>query len=101
MTNMCTAEDVQTIIHAELDKRGADFVRKFWYIIIGFAISTAGAWYSLYYQVQRLDLQQADTTVRIKDSVAENQRQIDVLRGDYKEDIGEIKDDLKYIRERI
>jgi len=101
MSDICTPNQVQEIIHAELDKRSADFVRKFWYIIIGFAISTAGAWYSLYYQVQRLDLQQVETTVRIKDSVAENQRQLDILRTDYKEDVAEIKDDLKYIRERI
>lgn len=98
---MCTAEEVEKIIHRELSNRQAEFLRKSWYIVIGFAVATASAWYSLYFQVQQIEKTQSSNLIRTKELVAGTQAQIDFLREDYKSDIQDIKEDLKFIREKI
>ena len=91
---MCTPEQIREIVHAELAKQRDDFVRKFWYIIISMIVASVGAWYSLYYQVQNLEIRGRAEEIAV-------QKQIDVLREDYKGDLAEIKTDLRFIREQI
>lgn len=91
---MCTPEEVQKIVHAELLKQRSEFVTKFWYIMIGLFISTASAWYSLFFQVQNLE-----KTVAVNEM--NTQKQLDLLRADYKSDINEIKQDIRFIRDRV
>ena len=95
---MESRDDIVAIVKAEIDKMIADFIRKFWYVMFGMGITSAAAWYSLYYQVQQLDAQRDTDIAYTKDQIAENQKQIDTLRSDYKSDIKEIKEDVKYIR---
>ena len=98
---MCTAEEVQKIVHTELDNKLAGFIKQSWYVLIGLVVSSAGAWFSLFYQVQAIDTEQKQQAVATKEAIIENQKQIDTLRTDYKADLSDIKQDLRYIRERI
>jgi hypothetical protein len=98
---MSSQEQIIAIVQAEIDRMIAAFVRRFWYVVIGMAITSAAAWYSLYYQVQQLDSQRNTDVAYNKELIADNQKQIDLLRTDYKSDIKEIKDDLKYIRNKF
>lgn len=62
---MCTKLEVKEVVHSELretvpvlvgdviSKRVSKFLHTFWAVIIGLIISSAGAWFSLYYQVQQ------------------------------------------------
>ena len=86
--------DIQKIVHDEMQKSLSAFVTRSWYVIIGLIISSAAAWYSLYYQVQSLD-----RTVDRNDAVT--QRQFEVFRQDYLRDIREIKEDIRFIRDRL
>lgn len=92
--SMCTVEDVQKIVHDELQKERGRFITQFWYVIIGMVISVLGSWFSLYFQVQNLQ----ETAIN-SDLVL--QRQIDTLRIDYKADMLEIKSDIRLIREAL
>lgn len=98
---MSTQEEIIKIVQAEIDKMIANFIRKFWYVVIGLALASATAWYGLYYQVQRIEAQQDADQEYNKEQIADNQKQIDTLRSDYKSDIKEMKEDLQYIRNRI
>lgn len=93
-TDMCTAEQVQKIVHEELLKERGAFVGKFWAIIITMGVATASAWFGLYYQVQAISKSNEDNEQGL-------QRQIDSLRADYKEDITDIKNDVRYIRDAL
>jgi hypothetical protein len=96
-----TPEDVQKIIHAEFNLKLSSFITRFWYIIGGLILSSAGAWFSLYYQVQHIDTQSGWSFEQQRAYSTDVQRQIDTLRTDYKNDIAEMKADLRYIRDRI
>lgn len=98
---MNTQEEIIAIVQAEIDRMIASFIRKFWYVVIGLALTSVGAWYSLFYQVQQLDAQREADVAYNKEQIADNQKQIDILRSDYKSDIKEMKEDLQYIRNRI
>ena len=98
---MDTKEDIIAIVQAEIDKMIANFIRRFWYVVIGMILASAAAWYSLYYQVQRIEAQRDIDIAYNKEQIDDNQKQVDILRLDYKADIREIKDDLKYIRNQI
>jgi Tfp pilus assembly protein PilN len=96
-----TSDEIVKVVEAEIDKIIANAVRKFWYVVIGLVVASAAAWYGLYYQVQQIDAQQDADMAYTKEQIAENQKQIDTLRTDYKSDIREIKEDLKYIRDKF
>jgi Tfp pilus assembly protein PilN len=98
---MTTQDEIIKIVKTEIDIMIASFIRRFWYVVIGMVIGSAAAWYGLYYQVQQIEAQQDTDMAYTKEQIADNQKQIDTLRTDYKSDIREIKDDLKYIRDKI
>lgn len=98
---MSTQEEIIAIVQTEIDRMIANFIRKFWYVVIGLALTSAGAWYGLYYQVQRLEAERESDMEYTKEQISDNQKQIDTLRSDYKSDIKEMKEDLQYIRNRI
>ena len=91
---MCTKENVQEIVHAEIHKVLGVFITKFWYIITGMIIASAAAWYSLYYQVQSIEREAANMDIGV-------QRQLETLRQDYIRDMQEIKSDIRFIRDRL
>jgi Na+/H+ antiporter NhaB len=93
--------EITRIVKQEIDTMLANFIRKFWYVVIGMVLASAAAWYSLYYQVQQLDAEAEADMAYNKEQIADNQKQIDTLRTDYKSDIREIKEDLKYIRDKF
>ncbi len=93
--------EIIKIVQDEIDKMIANFIRKVWYLVIGIVVTSAAAWYGLYYQVQRIEAQQEQDMEYTKEQIADNQKQIDTLRSDYKSDIKEIKEDLKYIRDKF
>lgn len=94
MTNVCTPENVKQIVHDELIATRGKFVTQFWYILLGLFVSSAGAWFSLYFQVQSLQAEIARTQI-------ETVRQYDNLRADYKADVEEIKTDVRFIRDAL
>jgi cell division protein FtsB len=96
-----TSDEIVKVVQAEIDRMIANFIRKFWYVVIGLALTSAAAWYGLYYQVQQIESQQDADMAYTKEQIADNQKQIDTLRTDYKSDIREIKEDLKYIRDKF
>lgn len=98
---MNTQDEIIKIVKTEIDRMIANFVRTFWYVVIGMFMASAAAWYGLYYQVQQLDAQRDADLDYTKEQIADNQKQIDTLRSDYKSDIQEIKEDLKYIRNKF
>lgn len=98
---MITQDEAIKIVRSEIDTMISSFIQKFWYVVIGMVVSSAAAWYSLYYQVQQIDTQQDADMAYTKEQIADNQKQIDTLRTDYKSDIQEIKEDLKYIRNKF
>ncbi len=98
---MSTQDEILKIVQSEIDKMIADFVRKFWYVVIGMFLASTAAWYALYYQVQQLDAQRDADMAYTKEQINDNQKQIDTLRTDYKSDIKEMKEDLQYIRNKI
>lgn len=95
------SSEITKIVKQEIDTLLADFIRKFWYVVMGMVLTSATAWYSLYYHVQQLDLESESNMSYTKEKIAENQKQIDTLRTDYKSDIQEIKEDIKYIRNKF
>lgn len=96
-----TSDDIVKVVQAEIDKMLAGFIRKVWYTVVTIIVVSLGAWFALYYQVQQIDAQQDSDMAYTKEQIADNQKQIDTLRTDYKSDIREMKEDLKYIRDKI
>ena len=86
--------DIQKIVHDEIQKSLGSFITRSWYVLGGIAIASATAWYSLYYQVQAID-----TSVERND--ISTQRQFELFRQDYLRDIREIKEDIRFIRDRL
>ena len=94
-------DEIRKIVHSELDIRLAGFIKQSWYTLIGLAIASGSAWFSLFYQVQALESTQTQQVILNKEAIIQNQTEIDTLRTDYKSDLREIKEDLKYIRNQI
>jgi len=94
MENTCTAADVKQIVHDELLATRGRFVSQFWYVLLGLFITSAGAWFSLYFQVQSIQQELARTQT-------ETTKQYDGLRADYKADVEEIKTDVRFIRDTL
>lgn len=91
-----TPEKVREIVHQELAIQRDEFVRKFWYIIIGMIITSVSAWFSLYFQVQSL----SDENFNVQDGRVLEQ-QISNLQRNYERDVLEIKSDIRIIREKL
>jgi hypothetical protein len=94
--SMCTKEEVREIVHMELNIQRGEFVKKFWYVIIGMVFTTASAWFSLFFQVQNL----SQNAFTIQDGRLIEQ-QITNLQRNYERDLVEIKSDIRFIREKL
>lgn len=94
MEKTCTPEDIKQIVHDELIATRGRFVSQFWYVLLGLFITSAGAWFSLYFQVQSIQQELVRTQT-------ETTKQYDTLRTDYKADVSEIKNDVRFIRDTL
>lgn len=91
---LLTKDEIKDTIREELVSERGRFVSQFWYVLIGLFFTTAAAWFSLYYQVQQL----ADVVDR---NYSDLNKQTETLKNDYKQDVAEIKSDVRFIRDAL
>jgi len=91
---MCTEAQVQKIVHEELIQQTSKLIIRFWWTVGGIIVGTLAAWFGLYYQVQTQSL-------LIERNYLDNQSAVNSLREDYRTDISEMKQDLRFIREQL
>ena len=105
-------ESVPKIIENVLAKKTAKFVWGYW-VLMGTVIVTAtSAWFTLYNQVQnntdklseggRYTQQEHELYAQqVNIQLDTLSKEIETLRSDYKEDISEMKKDIRFIREKL
>lgn len=91
---MPTNEDIQKIVHRELLNETSKLITRFWWTVSAMTVAVLGAWFGLYYQVQ-------SQGIIIERNYLDTQRSIETLRTDYRNDIKDMKDDIRFIREQL